>query len=234
MINFEYIFQDASFLTTSIGCFCEKFSNGISQPMNSTTSLIFVLIGLIILFKYLHKANKILTILFVLALFTTGFGSAYYHAKFNMLGQTLDVLGMFLILIAGPIALLENRSSRYKLVTFFLFSHVIGTFLIISLDIRRYVFVLSVVILLYYERNRVTKYLKSGLLIFTVAMIIWIIDNYQIYCNQSIILNMHSWWHILTAWATFLLYKHFDLLSFNQINRRTERSTHNTPTNSST
>jgi hypothetical protein len=207
------MFQEASCLSTSIGCFCEEFSEGINQPVNSLTSLVFVFVGLYLLIKAFQKENKLLPVLFSISLIITGFGSAYYHAKFNIFGQTFDVLGMFLILMAGPIALSKNRSCRYKFVIFFLSSLVIGVFLIISPDIRRYVFILSVGILLFFEKNRVTKYLKSGLLIFALAMIIWITDNYRIYCNQSILLNMHSWWHILTALATLLLYKHFDFIN---------------------
>jgi len=204
------MFQNASCLSTSIGCFCEEFSEGINQPINSITSLVFVFVGLYLLIKNIHKENKILSVLFSISLIITGLGSAYYHARFNMLGQTMDFLGIYMILIAGPIAVLNNKSTKYKLLTFLLSSILIGLFLMIIPEIRRYVFLVSVASLIFFERKRFSNQLRNALVVFVLGLTVWIVDNCLIYCSLLIFLNMHAWWHILTAVAAYLLFKHFN------------------------
>lgn len=206
------MFQDASCLSTTVGCFCENFSQRIDQPVNSLTSLVLVAVGLYILLRFIKTNNKILSIMFAISLLVTGFGSAYYHARFDMLGQSLDFLGIFMILMAGPITLIKNRTIRFKFLVFVLSCIFVGIFLIILPEIRRYVFLVSLITLLIFERSRFTKYLRYGLLYFAIGLVVWVIDNYLIYCNQFILLNLHAWWHVFTAIASYYLFIHYKYL----------------------
>jgi hypothetical protein len=209
------MFGPASCVSSIEGCFCEVFQNGnILQPVNAITSLSFVVLAIILLIKIAKSpTNKTFSLFYIIALFVVGLGSAYYHLKFDMLGQTLDFLGMYLLLITGPVFCnLKLDNIKLKIIYYLMSVGLVVLSLIYIPEMRRYLFGIAVVFLLiteFQKRYKNNRYLKIGLTIFVFSFILWIFDNFKIICFQSALLNFHAWWHILDAIAAYFLYLHY-------------------------
>jgi hypothetical protein len=217
MIN---ILGPASCLSTPEGCFCEVFQPGaILQPVNTFTSLTFSALGAFLLFILLKRRKnayqQLFLILFSLALLITGFGSAYYHARLNILGQTLDFLGMFMILLTGPLLSFSQVRQFEKPKTMILYCAVVITCLMLLLtfpEVRRYIFAIGVVLILVSEARYhlpQKRYFWSAFSLFLFSFLLWIPDNYRLLCFTQTNIQLHAAWHFLNTFACHFLFRYF-------------------------
>ena len=144
--------RQATCMSTSIGCFCEEIGDGIIRQSNNTwSSLAFVLSGLLVfsqanediknkLNKNLLTANFNYALMFGSSLIIIGLGSAFYHASLTFAGQTVDVLGMYLLI---SFIIIYNYSriypiKEYQAVLAFLFINALLAYFLINYpELRR-------------------------------------------------------------------------------------------------
>jgi hypothetical protein len=212
------------------GCFCEAVHPGaIAQPVNSWSSLAFVLPGLLVLTqahrKQAHPVNffnsrPVYGRVLGAALIVTGIGSAFYHASLTFTGQFLDVLGMYLFISFALI---------YALARFFQFSTgaagasylAVNLLLAASLiwlpGIRREVFaglVLATIAaegwLLWLKKPAIqARWFLGAIGSMAAAYLIWILDNARLVCWPESWLQGHAIWHLLGALAAWLLVQYY-------------------------
>ena len=90
-------------------CFCEATPDRlVRQPANAISSLLFLIPGLVILRR--GRPTAVSAGLYGSALVLIGLGSAFYHSSLTFVGQTIDVLGMYLL---ATFAVLSAASRRF-------------------------------------------------------------------------------------------------------------------------
>ena len=133
-------------------CFCEIIHEGtIKQPMNTYSSLVFILFAIFILIKFIKRkdttfdyplyASISYPIIYFLSLILIGLGSMYYHSALNFWGQFADVSGMNLLASFILIYHLKRKKiiSNFTL-SFVLINLVLAYFLFAYPFLRRYLF----------------------------------------------------------------------------------------------
>lgn len=133
-------------------CFCEKIHEDIiKQPMNSYSSFIFILFGILIVLKFnkSHASNVfkpfysslLYRFLYILSLFLIGIGSFYYHSQLNFWGQFADVSGMNLLASFLLVYHLKRKNfiSNF-LIYYVLINLLLAYFLFAYPFLRRYLF----------------------------------------------------------------------------------------------
>jgi len=139
-------------------CFCELIhEDPIKQPMNTYSSMVFILFAILILIKLIKRkdisknypfyASFTFPIIYILSLIIIGLGSMYYHSALNFWGQFADVSGMNLL---GSFILVYHL-KRKKIISnfslnFILINLVLAYFLFAYPFLRRYLF--GIIILL--------------------------------------------------------------------------------------
>ena len=209
--------------------FNEAIRNGfIRQPWNTISSFFYSLVGFYILFfplqkenknKLSIKENKILKNIFSASLIICGLGSAYLHLSLTYIGQTTDVMGMYLIGVFIILYSFRNKSINFK--KFIIYFIIINIILFIPLiflpELRRSLFALIIftgLLLEYFcnckNKNISFKYLLISLLILLVGFIFWIIDNNRLFFNPYSFFQGHVIWHLTGSIACYTLYIHYN------------------------
>lgn len=236
--NIDYSWKDwrpATCMSTRIGCFCEEIKDGtIKQPVNTWSSLTFTFLGFIIFTQALVDLRKkkpissnnpmstklVYPLIYCISLIVIGLGSAFYHASLSFVGQSFDVLGMYLFV---SFYIVYNLSRLYQLkeytiyILFILINAVLLYFLILHPELRRYIFAIALLTALFLEillrkkknikiKNR---YIFYGFFIMLFSFIIWILDTLRIICSPQSFFQLHSIWHIGGAIAAAFLYLYF-------------------------
>lgn len=211
----------------SSGCFCEALQiNPVKQPVNTWSSLAFLLPGAFIL-GTAHRINPekkrlpfFWAYLIGVGSVLTGVGSAYYHASLTFTGQILDIAGMYL-LAASMLVYAWQRLwgwQNKKTILIFILLNIFFTIIQIFISaIRRTLFAVILLIALVFEsaflhskRPQIeTLKLFIGLGLFAIAFGIWILDNSRILCNPTGLLQGHALWHLLGAVAVAFLYQYY-------------------------
>ncbi|MEQ1693947.1 MAG: ceramidase domain-containing protein, partial [Gemmatimonas sp.] len=132
-------------------CFCEAVHAGaVRQPANAISSGAFVVVALLVLMR----SRTPTAWRFASAVFVVGAGSAFFHASLTFWGQTVDVLGMYLV---ATFLLMESlsRRRRWSAVTQNVL-YVSGNIALLALlvgipGLRRYAFAALVVAILWSE-----------------------------------------------------------------------------------
>lgn len=200
-------------------CFCESIRiNSIAQLVNSWSSLAFVAVAFILLlFAYRKKAKfDWLDWSFATTFTITGLGSFYYHAKLTFIGQTVDVLGMYLLVTLALFAILyfiKYLTKQQSIIGYFLTNVALLISLVYYPMFRRYLFALLVactICTLIGVKNRLPhsrmKYFWGSLVALTLGYTFWIIDIQKIFCNPDSVIQGHAIWHILSASSALLIY----------------------------
>ena len=178
-------------------CWCElpRMGEVILEPGNFWSNLAFIIIGLIILLKYKKFTNnKIHAFNFIFL----GLGSMAFHGTQTFIGQTLDVLGMYLLITA---LIFQLQSPK------FLMGRWIGsnTLLLASLiyfpDWRRWIFMFFVIglIILAIKKLKWNRQISTSVGLMVLGQIFWNIDRLKIICDQTSPINGHFFWHICSA-----------------------------------
>ncbi|GAA5531417.1 ceramidase domain-containing protein [Herpetosiphon gulosus] len=212
-------------------CFCESIRDSIiRQPVNTWSSLSFVLSGLIVIrFGFtdrLENKNKnFITkyigfpILFGIALIIIGIGSTFYHASLTFIGQFMDVFGMYLIATFMIIYVISRKINKIKimLIAYVLSNILLALLLVFIPELRRYAFAIIIVIGLAMETLYIkksdsyinTRYIKIAITSMAIAFAIWITDITKIICSPYSIYQGHAIWHLLGALSSLYLYLYY-------------------------
>jgi hypothetical protein len=205
-------------------CFCEEVREGpIRQPVNALSSFAFVVVAVLIATKPRAEESvaesavpPAMRRVFVVALVVVGFGSALFHASLTFVGQSLDVLGMFLVASAALVTELAARSRlvrHHYLITYEMSVVPLSLLLWFLPGTRRYLFaaVLLMVLALNLTRGTEAPEARRRLLqaagIVGVAFAVWILDITRCACDPTGVLQGHAVWHLLGATATCVLYR---------------------------
>ncbi len=221
------IFTPASCLPD---CWCEapRVGSYILEPVNTWTNLIFVFMGLFLIFfnKKIPFGFNFLSIhrrysrIYGLALIFLGFGSFLFHASQTLIGQWFDVFGMYLVTTFFAI----YNFIRLKLLKpqSFLFYYLIScTFLglIIYLfpDTRRWLFgvlLFLIVFQIIYTKLKLNSVFKSIYLVISIStysfgQFLWYLDKSKIWCHPYALMNGHGLWHLLTGISAMTIFLYF-------------------------
>jgi hypothetical protein len=213
---------------TATRCFCELPRAGslILQPANSWSSYGYAFAGflMIMLAASRHWCSAFhpgaaawfgLTAIFV------GLGSVLLHATLTLWGQFFDVMGMYLtsgFMLVAATARWRGLSTRQAVLLYIL---IVGGLLIVLYGVpeaRRslfaFVLIAAIAIELTLARPRrfaaYLPYFLSGIATKAVAFLVWNLDQHDIVCQPSSLLQGHAIWHLLGAaslWLTFLYYR---------------------------
>ena len=213
-------------------CFCEAIRESIvRQPVNVVTSLVFVAAAVYVLGRrsdaLRSAANKnpilrssVYVWLYAAALVVIGVGSAFYHASLTFIGQTSDVLGMYLL---GTFILLYNwarvrpTSANRVGVTYVLGNILLLALLIWLPELRRWTFaalVLGAIGLEIGIRRRRTVVAKTRLFSLALAAMgvgfaIWVLDITRFACSAQSPVQGHGVWHVLGAVSSCLVFLYY-------------------------
>lgn len=211
--------------------FNETIHDGyLRQPWNTFSSLFYSFVGAYIIClpvskKHTKKSikigeNKTIKFIYGLSLIITGLGSAFLHMSLTFVGQTTDVIGMYLIsMFIISYAVLRNRevSEKHFLILMVLSNIILLIPLILSPFIRRNLFAAFIVIglILEYKLNKNNKGNRSDLLIacagiMAFGFIFWILDNMRLFFDPNSWLQGHVIWHLCGAVSAGLLYYYYN------------------------
>ncbi len=198
------IFPYQDFLPPTMN-FCESNIYWyLQQPANTLSNL-----GFIILFIYIvRKKRKFESLDFSILLI--GVFSFLYHSTFTLIGQTLDLVSMFL-LGAFLIISINNKYQEnyfYVLVSSFL-TFVANYFFKINIGIIFFALqILFFIYIIFTDNPTLKNRIKKSLLIFLIGLIFWLLDFFRIWCDQASMhyINGHAIWHILCAVSLFYLW----------------------------
>jgi len=196
--------------------FCEATLDGpIAHPADTWTNIGPVIAGLVIL----HHARGALSRLLGSASLWTGVASGYFHASNTVLGETLDLSGMFLFILA--IAAMQQQRARptspgsTALIGIVIAASIALTVLSsISTAFASPLFAAIVVVVVIrgiYDQ-KLTKWAYAMVVAFLVAWGFWWLDFLLIVCNpDNHILTLHGLWHLLNGLVFWFAFKHYDL-----------------------
>jgi hypothetical protein len=211
-------------------CFCEAVSPAgpILQPVNTWSSLAFVISGSMILGlaevgrrkKGSEQFSWAYGYLLGVSAIVIGAGSAVFHASLTLVGQFFDVFGMYLLtsfMLAYALRRLLGLSQTVTLGVFTLLVAVLSLLLYRVPETRRYAFAIVLVVAIISEMilRRLRRpsvrvaWWNAGLLLFAAGYVIWILDNFKIVCAPQSLLQGHAVWHILGAVSVVLLYRYY-------------------------
>jgi len=218
----QLLVNDWSFLAPATcwpECFYETVQDGfMRQPWNTISSLAFFTVGVYILCLPYQKAgkpildarsSKLTRSILAIAAMITGLGSVFLHMSLSFIGQTFDVLGMYLISMFLILYAFRGNLSLKK----FLLLYVLGGLLLLIIlifipDLRRWLFALLMVVGLvieYYRhrKNYQTKLLFASAGTLAFAFMFWILDSLRLLPHG------HVLWHILGAAALGVLFAYY-------------------------
>ncbi|MFZ2664066.1 MAG: ceramidase domain-containing protein [Patescibacteria group bacterium] len=211
-------------------CFCELIRNGfVRQPVNAYSNLIYILVGIFILFDVFSKRKKSLMsmkshsfsrsifIIYGLASVAVGIGSFFYHASFTYAAMQIDVDSMYLVSLFILLFLLFHIYNFSKKI--FIASYISTNIIFALVDyfipgVRRYLFAFVVLLIIYVllkaMRNKVSfgnsKYFIVSIISLFIAYVFWIVDNEKIFCNPTGFIQGHAIWHVLNSLSILCMY----------------------------
>ena len=213
------------------GCFNEAVRSGpLRQPSNTFSSLAFLFVGALVVALPLRSAHiasrpvvsasRPLRLTFALSSAVVGLGSAFYHMSLTFAGQTVDVVGMYLLstfIVLYALARPANAVGRHFGLVYATANAALLASLLLVPDLRRYLFAVILVagLVLEYRRTRETPARSRKMLAVSAGMmalgfLIWNVDNAHLIFDPSSWLQGHALWHVLGAGAAAALYLHYD------------------------
>lgn len=205
----------ATCLTHGPGCFCEAVHSGIiKQPVNTLSSLAFVYVGSLAL---LRRPAPWLSLL-AWSLIVTGLGSAFYHMGLSFIGQTADVLGMYMLGVF-MVVYAWRRSERWRSAAPWWYGGLLSVLLALLValpETRRWVFAIVLIVGIGLEVTCNWRAIKNShhlllgaIVVMMAAYVIWLLDANHTLCDPTSWLQGHALWHVLCAVSGWMLYRYY-------------------------
>ena len=203
----------------------EDMGGYIRQPWNTVSSLGYVFVGVYILCLPCENRNRKslrmdesfpVVLLFAIATVVTGVGSTFFHMSLTFVGQTCDVVGMYLLSVFLILYAFRNQpkmTSTLFYVSYTLSNLILLVILIFLPELRRYLFAGMIVVGLlleyFFNRKLQFKYILIATNSLLLGYIIWQLDNMKIFFPKTGPLQGHAIWHLLGAVSCWFLYRHY-------------------------
>ncbi len=206
--------------------FCEdNLPSSIAQPANSWSILVYVFIGIYLLF--ISRGHKHLLLKFLWPIVVViGLFSFIFHASNTFAGQFLDLSSNLLLSSYLLIFNLHRLNAQFFTIrrlflTFFILisSSLIAMYFIKTInnfDIGILLFALQLFVVLILELHLYKRHTHNykihnliiAFILLMVALTLWLLDFSRIWCDPSTfhLINGHALWHILNGFALIFLY----------------------------
>ncbi len=198
--------------------FCEPTLDGwIAHPADTWTNIGPAVAGVLIL---IYATRPLERLLGASALWT-GAASGYFHAANNILGETLDLSGMFLFILSIA-ALQQHRSTpQWGNKTFIAIVLIVASILTVLSTMSTIlasplfaVIVVFVIVRAIHDR-KLGPWAWALTLTFIVAWGFWWLDFLHLLCSYANhFLTAHGIWHLLNGvvfWFAFLHFRNKEL-----------------------
>jgi hypothetical protein len=195
--------------------FCEEATNMIiARPWSFISNLPFVLIGIFLFFRG-GKEGKYIGLASVIV----GLASSLYDASYRFYAQVIDLMGMMLLLNSFLYFPLKSIFKKDSIVFLALFANQI-LYLILVLFIQGrigqiwYGLIIATYLALEtfqaVKNKHLPKNLVTGLVIFVVATMIWVMDSVLEFCPPQNWLTGRVIFHVLVPISIYFVYKHIN------------------------
>eukprot|EP01125_Pyxidicula_operculata_P017106 TRINITY_DN5956_c0_g1_i3.p1 TRINITY_DN5956_c0_g1~~TRINITY_DN5956_c0_g1_i3.p1 ORF type:complete len:244 (-),score=1.98 TRINITY_DN5956_c0_g1_i3:151-882(-) len=203
----------------------------VAETWNTLSSLVLCLLGVVGIYHSIHQVYDGNILLTYIMLFCVGVGSTAFHATLLHVGQAMDELTMIFLtlLFIYSIFVVEKPLWDIKLrVGLFLYASCVTAIYFLIPEIYSFFLLTygSLVIFTLLKASYVMslqatslQLFKSGCFCFAAGFFLcWIPEN--LLCPHVRFLQLHSWWHVLAAlatyqWATLLTYHTYEKKSEN-------------------
>lgn len=194
-------------------CFCEQVGAGfVRQPANTWSSLLFLIPAAAILLAGPRSGPMAPTARrYATALAIIGLGSGFFHASLTFAGQTMDVMGMYLLITLVIVTAAERQRllDAGRATMLYWGSNLALLIALVTIPAaRRYVFAVLAVGAVWLEwtgRPRSTppasRYLLASVAALALGFVIWTLDISGTVCNPTSRWQGHAIWHGLAAVA---------------------------------
>lgn len=193
--------------------FCEQTLDGlIKHPADTWTNIGPIIAGVMILVYATRPLERLLGA----ASLWTGVASGYFHASNTILGETLDLSGMFMFILTLA-ALQQQRSREWLSSGLMIPAVVLGTLALTFISTMNSIlasplFGALVVLVCIHGgmEKRIGKYAWWMVGTFGVAWTFWWLDILRILCwPGNHILTGHGVWHLLNGLVFWFAFMHF-------------------------
>ena len=205
----------------------ESLCHWISEPANTYSNILFLILAFYILSQALRAKQKEL-IWFAPAMFVIGMCSSLYHLSNNYLFQFFDFVGIYLFTLWAltlNLRRLKLISSQHQIITMVTLVVIFSSLVHIMYLNNFYYQILIVLIALMiittefmcYIKNKGSsyRYLLIGFLIIFIAQVFSQLDRYRVLCDsKNHFFQGHAIWHLLAAIGLTFTYKHFEQFNF--------------------
>jgi hypothetical protein len=199
-------------------CFCERIHDGlVRQPANTLSSLAFLIPAWLVLGTSAGSPRPPAAIRFSIALAMIGLGSAFFHASLTFVGQTFDLVGMYLLITVAVLSAAERlgllngaRATRWYLGA----NGVLLVGLLVAPSLRRYLFAALALAAIGLEwragreRAGASGALTAAVATLGVGFATWALDITRVWCSAGSQLQGNAGWHLLTALAAWFYARH--------------------------
>jgi hypothetical protein len=209
-MDFSWLFEPARMQ------FCEETLSGvIKHPADTWTNIGPIVAGIMIVIYAVRPLERLLGA----AALWTGIASGYFHASNTILGETLDLSGMFMVIFC-LLALQQHRAapnliSDMTLAVWVLIASAILTILSAFWAIfasPAFGVIVVIVIIRGIRANKVGPWAWAMVGSFAVAWAFWWLDKLHILCIPgNHILTGHGIWHLLNGVVFWFAFGHYQV-----------------------
>jgi hypothetical protein len=192
----------------------ETLCQWVSEPANTWSNIGYLIVGIVTFYLALkNKEDKNLK-MYGPIIFIMGAMSLFYHMSNFYGSQILDFVGMFLFVGWAIGVNLIKRNKIKTLLPFLIMFTIANTAIMHVMYLKEIKFqaliLVSAFIIIFTEINRKSFWFLLSLGFLIGAFSFSIMDGQRIWCDpQNHVLQGHAVWHILAAFATFTVYKHY-------------------------
>jgi hypothetical protein len=202
-------------------CFCERVRDGaIRQPVNTWSNLAFFLSGLaVVAFGGLDRlvgsrsgrlnpmrTHFVYPAVLGVATALIGLGSFIYHSSMTFVGQSMDVISIYLLL--GFMLVYNLSRARAEAMSGRVF---VALYLLLNAGLALILAILATEVVIRRTRRPAMSQplFYAALTSLALACFAWILDVTRVICWPDSWFQAHAVWHVLTATAAGLVYFYF-------------------------
>jgi hypothetical protein len=146
-------------------------------------------------------------------------GTAFYHASLTFVGQTFDIMGMYLLatfIVLYNASRLTGMSPRWFVALYVLANAALVSLVVEVPSLRRYIFAVllltavGIEVRAWKQGMAGRKALIVGVItLFAMGWGIWILDITGVLCSPDGLFQGHAVWHFAGAIASGMLYVYY-------------------------